>query len=818
MKQIFLLFFLAMLSATGFSQYVYKIKADSVKITNDSCNAELILENSTRHVNGFLYNRGNGRTEFRRGIIKVDDTTYIIGADTLKTGGSGKSTGGDFFFTANSRATGNRAHNFANYNLTIDSIANARLNMDSLFVQTKYGFKYGYNNNSGRISATSNGAFAGGYTNTDTAVIQATFLGAFAQGFANGGRISATARGAFAQGYAGASGQNFFIPSGASILASGTAASAQGYAIGAGDTLGATGSGATARGTVFNADMFSAGTGSYVGGYLLGQTSAGSHRVTAGSSSSFIQMLAGGQGSYVNIPSTATASTIFGYTGMSSLGGENSENRFYDTMQLVGDARLSFLRGGAFRTSKINIGGYASTTFSTANYLSSITNNAYQGTMFVAADTNATAQITSTGIASFLGGMTVRGTIRNAGATSFVYGRANGSGSLLENTGNTSFLFGSNTQNYQDSVFQVGWSGRQFRLTKDSLYLNVPNGNTAFTLFYNPTTKAVSFGDAPAGSNTAPTSETDPTAWKLAGNTVTGTGSFIGTINNLSLRVRTNNIERIIVDSTGNMGLGTASPAYMLDVAGTARIANLPFSTASRDTLLSYNPVTKQIVSTRAAGTLIGVRVLTNGTSYSPTIGTGSIAIELIGGGGGGGGIVATTSNNASCSGGGGSGARVFKHISALPSGSFSYIIGAGGTSGTTAGGNGGNGGATSIVINETTYTAPGGGGGSGSTSVAATALFIAGGSGASIGTSGDVNSAGQPGGNGMRLSGTAVASGMGGSTAYGGGGASRITTGVGMAGTGYGSGGGGAAAIGNVSGQAGGSGSAGVIIIYEYR
>jgi hypothetical protein len=76
---LFVLFFYFNSSA----QYVYKIKADSVKITNDSCTAELILENSTKAVKGFLYNKGNGRTEFRRALLKISDTCYVIGADTL---------------------------------------------------------------------------------------------------------------------------------------------------------------------------------------------------------------------------------------------------------------------------------------------------------------------------------------------------------------------------------------------------------------------------------------------------------------------------------------------------------------------------------------------------------------------------------------------------------------------------------------------------------------------------------------------------------------------------------------------------------------
>jgi hypothetical protein len=62
------------------AQYIYKIKADSVLITNDSCNAELIIENSTKHVLGFLYNKGNGRTEFRSGSAIGD---FILNQNSI---------------------------------------------------------------------------------------------------------------------------------------------------------------------------------------------------------------------------------------------------------------------------------------------------------------------------------------------------------------------------------------------------------------------------------------------------------------------------------------------------------------------------------------------------------------------------------------------------------------------------------------------------------------------------------------------------------------------------------------------------------------
>ena len=75
-----------LISTTIDAQFVYKIKADSVLITNDSCTAELIVENSTKNVPGFLFNKGRGRTEFRRAVLRINDSLYLIGSDTLRVG------------------------------------------------------------------------------------------------------------------------------------------------------------------------------------------------------------------------------------------------------------------------------------------------------------------------------------------------------------------------------------------------------------------------------------------------------------------------------------------------------------------------------------------------------------------------------------------------------------------------------------------------------------------------------------------------------------------------------------------------------------
>ncbi|RPD38055.1 hypothetical protein EG028_26955 [Chitinophaga barathri] len=69
----------------AFAQHVYQIRADSVRIYNVCDTAELIIENRTRGVAGFLYNKGNGRTEFRRLQLETigNSRLAITGQDTI---------------------------------------------------------------------------------------------------------------------------------------------------------------------------------------------------------------------------------------------------------------------------------------------------------------------------------------------------------------------------------------------------------------------------------------------------------------------------------------------------------------------------------------------------------------------------------------------------------------------------------------------------------------------------------------------------------------------------------------------------------------
>jgi len=103
MKRILFLLILLCLEKTLHAQtlrtpYIYTIKADSVKITNTCDTAELIIENHTQTVPGFLFNKGRGRTEFRR-AAQLNDSTIVLGGDTFMlrgrtTASNGLSMGG----------------------------------------------------------------------------------------------------------------------------------------------------------------------------------------------------------------------------------------------------------------------------------------------------------------------------------------------------------------------------------------------------------------------------------------------------------------------------------------------------------------------------------------------------------------------------------------------------------------------------------------------------------------------------------------------------------------------------------------------------
>ncbi|MEQ1732568.1 MAG: phage tail protein [Bacteroidia bacterium] len=87
-------------------------------------------------------------------------------------------------------------------------------------------------------------------------------------------------------------------------------------------------------------------------------------------------------------------------------------------------------------------------------------------------------------------------------------------------------------------------------------------------------------------------------AWLLKGNTATNANThFMGTTDNTSLRIRTNNTERMIVDSLGNVGIGTTMPGVKLHVKDGG--SNLMFTELPQVTVLQNDAGTSNaLIST----------------------------------------------------------------------------------------------------------------------------------------------------------------------------------------------------------------------------
>jgi hypothetical protein len=206
------------------------------------------------------------------------------------------------------------------------------------------------------------------------------------------------------------------------------------------------------------------------------------------------------------------------------------------------------------------------------------------------------------------------------------------------------------------------------------------------------------------------------------------------------------------IGTTGNVGIGTAAPAALLDVAGTSRAQTLSSLTVNASTITlntgklstlnvvgSLDMSNTQIANTASVSitpmynatnspmpsaggtysTYLSSSVLyalftftTPGTTtFTPTATITGAKLLVVGGGGGGGGL-----NDG---GGGGAGGLVYASGLEITAGTYNIVVGAGGTgiafNSSSSGNNGGN----SSALGYTGIGGGGGGGGSGTSGLA---------------------------------------------------------------------------------------------------
>lgn len=209
-------------------------------------------------------------------------------------------------------------------------------------------------------------------------------------------------------------------------------------------------------------------------------------------------------------------------------------------------------------------------------------------------------------------------------------------------------------------------------------------------------------------------------------------------------------------------------------------------------------------------------RTILTSASANHTTGpeTTTMMVRGVGGGGGGGGC-SSVAAAAAAAGGGGGGSYAEKVFSVSPNTAYAYTCGAAGAG--LSGLAGGNGASSTFIVGATTVTAPGGTGGP--QGVAVTTLSVyPGGAGGTVPTNGDVNAGGDTGQSGVIVvvATPLGASGNGGFSQFGAGGASRSTVGNGNNAIGFGAGGGGSM-TGASAVRTGGNGAAGMWVVDEY-
>lgn len=268
----------------------------------------------------------------------------------------------------------------------------------------------------------------------------------------------------------------------------------------------------------------------------------------------------------------------------------------------------------------------------------------------------------------------------------------------------------------------------------------------------------------------------------------------------------------------------TAARTFRFAVNGTAAVNNItPTFTIPAGGMAIYNDrgwtiyTSTGLVVSGTPGQLLRRTLILNGTTtFTPGNLTRAMYVEAVGAGAGGGGC-ATAITNAAAAGGGGSGAYSAVY-SLVTKTSYTVAVGGGGAGGTAGANNGSVGGDTSFDTGPSICTAKGGSGGIAQTVAVGPIMGGLGGAGGlASGGLGDIKNDGMAGLPGWNLAAAQAVSGSGGNSYFGGGSNGRKTQGAGAAAALYGAGGAGGCIVSGGASVAGGNGSNGLLIVWEF-
>mgnify|MGYP001605850822 CR=1 FL=1 len=304
--------------------------------------------------------------------------------------------------------------------------------------------------------------------------------------------------------------------------------------------------------------------------------------------------------------------------------------------------------------------------------------------------------------------------------------------------------------------------------------------------------------------------------WGVVGDYIHITGST-GPITSFGTAPYAGAERTLIFDSTPTItynGTSLILPGGISIVCAAGDRAVVRADTTANMIVTQYTRASKVAITGYALGS---VQTFTASDTWTKPSGCVAVLVKIQAPGGGGGGAD-SDGTGAGAGGGGGGGGYSEEFITAGLGATEVITIGAVGAAGSaTNGTSGGTGGTTSFGSH---CQATGGVGGSGTGVTTVTTVLTFGGGGGGAGSGGTVNTIGDAGGIGFSNGGLIV-TGNGGSSALGGGAVGRhITAGTllsGNNGSNYGGGGSGALIQANATGAAGGTGGAGIIIVYEF-